>query len=175
MNKESFPEKLACDFCYTKQEKFDELNCRECGFPLTGSEPVKAKFLADHEAEKQKIDEAETGLSQARFAMLWPSLTAILITFAFQFPPGNIPEFAVTIGYYGLFVVFYFIVSYRPVPILILSSLVLIAGILFSFANGMMFKIILIVPAMILFSFGNAIYLAKRAEKALEKMPVQIH
>jgi hypothetical protein len=164
--------KFTCDFCFTKQEDLVNVFCPACGYPMKGSKQEQAQFAAANKKNKEKIDEAETALSQARFAMLWPSLAAFVINFAFDFPPRNMIVFAGTLGFYGIFVAAYFVVSWRPLPILILSAMILFSGMFFAFSNGMVSKILLIVPGVILLIYGNAIYSVWRAEKAVEEMGV---
>lgn len=157
-----------CEFCFTKQEDLVNAICPVCSYPMKGSKAQQDQFIASNEKLKQKIDEAETALSQARFAMLWPSLTAILLSFGFNFPPQNMLRFAITLGFYSIFVFAYFLVAWKPFPILLLAAMVLFTGILFSMAYGIVPKMLLIVPGVIWLIYLNGIYSVWRAEKALE-------
>ncbi|MDQ3111249.1 MAG: hypothetical protein M3R17_15275 [Bacteroidota bacterium] len=157
-----------CDFCFEKQEDLVNVMCPVCGYPMKGTKEAQTTFRSVNEKVKQKIDEAETALSQARFAMLWPSLTSIVITLAFNLPPKNIYQLAGTLGFYSIFVVLYFIVALKPLQILILASMILLSGILYSLSISVVPKTLLIVPAVILLIYLNCIYSTWRAEKALE-------
>lgn len=159
-----------CDFCYTRQEDLVNVFCPACGYPMKGSKEEQAHFNKANEKKKQKIDEAETALSQARFAMLWPSLAAFVINFTFDFPPRNTTVFAGTLGFYAIFVVAYFVVSWRPLPILILSAMTLLSGMLFGISTGMLSNLLLIVPGVILLIYCNAIYSVWRADKIVDEM-----
>jgi hypothetical protein len=158
-----------CDFCFTKQEDLVNTFCPACGYPMKGSKEEQRKFFLANEKLKQKIDEAETALSQARFAMLWPSITAVVLSFGFGFPPHNIYQFLGPIVFYLLFVVLYFIVALKPFPLLILAFMILLSGILFSILHGNTLKFLLIVPGAIMLIYLNGIYSIRRAEKALEE------
>ncbi len=159
-----------CDFCFTKQEDFVNTICPFCGYPMKGHKTEQEQFISVNEKSKQTIDEAETALSQARFAMLWPSLTGVLLSFGFSFPPQHMLQFAITLAFYSIFILAYFLVAWRPRPILILTSTVLLTGILFSMAYGIVPKMVLVVPGVILLIYINAIYSAWRAEKVLDQM-----
>lgn len=162
--------KLVCDFCYATLEKFSDVYCPECGYPARGSKDGQEKFIAANETTKKKIDEADTALSQARFAMLWPSLTAIIVTLALGHPTQHYVESGITLAFYLLFVAMYFVAALKPFPILILCFTILLGGILFSFLRGSISKGILLVPGIIALIYLNGIYSVWRAEKALEKI-----
>jgi hypothetical protein len=159
-----------CDFCFEKQEDLVNVFCPVCGYPMKGTPQQQHNFKKQHEAIKQKIDESETALSQARFAMLWPSLTSIVISFTFSFPPKNMYIFAGTLTFYAAFIAMYFIVSWKPLPILILAAMTLLGGILFSLSRHTVPNMVLVVPAVIFLIYVNAIYSVWRAEKALETL-----
>jgi hypothetical protein len=159
---------FTCDFCFTKREDLTNPHCAICGNPVNGTKDEKERFAAANEKLKQKIDEAETALSQARFAMLWPSLTAVILTFAFNFPPHNFYQFAGTLIFYAIFIGAYFIVAWQPFPILVLTSMLLLAGVLFTMWKGTALNPLLLVPGIILLIYLNAVYSVWRADKALE-------
>jgi hypothetical protein len=164
------PINRTCDFCLEQQEDLVNVFCPTCGYPMKGNAQEQQNFKTQHEAVKQKIDEAETALSQARFAMLWPSLTSIVLTFSFNFPPKNLYEFAATLGFYAAFVVMYFIVALKPLAILILAAMMLLGGILFSLSMHTVPNGLLVVPGVIFLIYANAIYSLWRAEKALDTL-----
>lgn len=166
----SAEDKSTCEFCFTKQEDLVNVICPACGYPMKGEKQEQDRFRAANEKNKQKIDEAETSLSQARFAMLWPSLAGSVIQFTFDFPPKNLIAFGITMGFYLVFVAAYFVVSWKPLPILILVAMTLLGGVLFAISIGMLSKMLLIVPAIILLIYCNAIYTVWRAEKVVDAM-----
>jgi hypothetical protein len=172
MDKPGQTEKIhrICDFCFEKQEDLVNTICPACGYPMKGSQQEQQQFKAAHVKEKQKIDEAETSLSQARYAMLWPSLAAIVLNFIFDFPPQNMYVFAATLGFYAVFVGAYFVVAWRPLPILLLTSMFLLSGMIFAFSTNMIQNRLLIVPGIILLIYSNAIYSTWRAEKVVDGM-----
>ena len=165
-------DKSTCDFCFTKQEDLVNAICPACGYPMKGAEQEQERFMVANEKGKQKIDEAETSLSQARFAMLWPSLAGLVINFTFDFPPKNLLVFAITVGFYLLFVTAYFVVAWKPLPILILVAMTLLGGILFAISHELLSKMLLIVPAIILLIYCNAIYSVWRADRVVNAMGV---
>ncbi len=160
---------MECDFCKTKYDGPYRIDCPGCGYPVHGDALQQAQFTAANTELKAVIDEAETALSWARFALLWPWL-AVLALAAWQFllPPADVPAFAVTAIFCMIFIGCYFAAPWRPVPVLILALTVLIISVLAAMVK-MPFNVMFIIPAFLLIAYSNALYTVWKSEKALEE------
>lgn len=168
-----------CEFCYSKLN-VDAFNiCPKCDFPVHGAIEEKENFRNENAELEQLIRSADKALSWARFGMLWPWLTAIVlavcgIIFFAAIIPGMIYTVLFTLPIPLIFITCYFIVPKKPVPILTVAFVLMLSIILYGLYEIRMFLMFpkvwleLIIPAILLFMFGNALFLMIKLEKTLK-------
>jgi hypothetical protein len=161
---------MECDFCKTNYDGPYRTDCAECGYPVHGNAGEQAQFTAANEALKNVIDEAESALSWARFALLWPWLTALALA-AWQFlnPPVDLLSFGIVTFFCAIFIGCYFAAPWRPVPILILALTTLIVLLLVAFLRTGFVNVWYIIPAFLLVAYSNGLYTVWKSQKALEQ------
>lgn len=163
-----------CDFCGTKQEGPYQVHCTECGYPVYGTPQEQQLFTEQHQQLKEVLDKAEGALSSARFALLWPWLAALLFT-CLGYWTHRLGTSGIIVGTAlpGIFIASYFLTPLKPVPILLIDSIVmlLIIGMTFytikDFSLGGMIGVVL--PILIGSMYVRALFLCRKAENALEK------
>lgn len=163
-----------CNFCREELKDATLAECPRCNFPLNGTSEVQAKFRSENEELEQLIQEADSALSWARFGMLWPWLTIIVIgCFYFLRSPVNISACLSVIAISSIFIACYFAVLKKTIPVLTVAFICLLLITSYGmFAMSILLSIPIfwtqfIIPAILLLMYGNALYLNIKLEKKL--------
>lgn len=163
---------MECEFCMADLKDGNAGKCIRCGFPIQGTDQEKENFRIVNKELEQLIQEADSALSWARFGMLWPWLSSIVIGLCyFLRAPVDIYACAADIGLSSLFISCYFTVRKKPLPTLHGAFFALLMLTIFALYQSYEFSFRLafwtpyIIPAILLIMFGNALYLMRKLEK----------
>lgn len=163
-----------CDFCGYELNNSTLEKCPKCNFTGQGTSEEKEKFRSENVELERLVQEADSALSWARFGMLWPWLTVIAIgLFYFLRKPVNISACLSLTAISCIFIACYFAVQKKPIPILAMAFICLLLIISFGvFAMSILLSTTiywtpLIIPAILLLMYGNALYLNVKLEKKL--------
>lgn len=163
-----------CNFCFAAETAPYTANCKECGFPIHGTSQEQAQFSVANADLKKVIDTAESALSNARFSLLWPWLTTLIGSGVyFLRPPANFLSFGILAALSLFFIAGYFVVAWKPVPVLLATTLVmlLIVGLAFWYLHSLSMNSLIpeLIPLLITVVLARALYACYRVEKALDK------
>ncbi len=170
--------KKECDFCGAEiKDPFVEL-CPRCDFPLHGAIEAQEKFRIENEKLDQLIKSADSALSWARFAMLWPWTAAILVAGYFLISASVIVQemvfaFSSSVIISGIFIFCYFAAPKKPLQSLTLAFVLLLFMTLYGLYAARMFLMFpnfwmkMIIPALMLLMYGNALFLMLKLRKTL--------
>ena len=163
-----------CEFCGTKQEGPYQVSCTECGYPIYGTPQEQQIFEEQHKELKTVLDKAESALSSARFALLWPSLAALVfIGLGFWTHRLTMSGLMIGVAVPGIFIASYFLTPWKAVPILLIDSIValLIIGMeLYTNKDLSLGGLIgIAIPVLVESIYVRALFVCRKAEKALEK------
>lgn len=172
--------KKECDFCGAEiKDPFVEL-CPRCDFPLHGTIESQEKFISENEKLTQLIISADNALSWARFALLWPWITAILVAGYFLISaPGLVQEmvfaFSSSVIISSIFIFCYFTAPKKPLQSLTLAFILLLFMTLYGLYAARMFLMFpnfwlkMIIPALLLLMYGNGLFLMLKLDKTFRE------
>lgn len=167
-----------CEFCLSETDDALPQKCSVCGFPMNGTQEEKDRFNAQYEEIKVLVDEAEAALGWARFGMFWPWLSAIIMSAYYCLrPPLEIDWFISTLIISGIFLSGYFTARRKPIltlsvilPLFILLTVIGIWKMRLLLGASISMLTPLIIPAILIIMYGNALYLCRKTEKALAEL-----
>jgi hypothetical protein len=167
---------MECEFCQAELKNSSFANCKRCGFPISGTAIEKENFRNNNTELVELIQETDSALSWARFAMLWPWLTAIVVGATyFLRSPVEVVAFFATVTISSFFIFGYFAVKKKPVAILTAVFVVLLMLTVYSLYKAYPFFLIginwtpFLIPTILLIMFGNALFLMRKLERTLNE------
>lgn len=170
---------IECPFCAAEIKDPFAPVCVKCDFPLHGTDEMKENFRSENAESGQLIKRAVRAFNWARFGMLWPWLTAIIVAGYFLIrTPALVQEmvfaFSSSVIISSIFIFCYFTAPKKPVKILTLAFVLLLFLALYGLYAARMFLMFpgfwlkMLVPAILLLMYGNALFLMIKMEKELK-------